>query len=70
MEPGVFKVECIPIKRAYFGYGPEILLDMREFMDYLSEGICSSEELLNDYQKYRPTNFHNTILISGPEFLD
>ena len=69
--PGVFSIECIPTKRAFFGETEnQTIFYLRILLENLKRGYCDNEELLADYQKYGRKNFRPDILTVGPELLD
>jgi hypothetical protein len=69
--PGVFIIECIPSKRAFFGETEtETIFYVKIFLENLKLGYCDNPELLADYQKYGRKNFRPDILTVGPELLD
>lgn len=50
-RPGVFRVVCTPLNKAYFKDSVLCFTDARKFFEGLDEGFCENSDLLADYQK-------------------
>lgn len=70
MEPGIFRYECIPRKKSYFGEGVWVFSAAQEFAEDVKSGICENAEFLKDVQTYGFKNFTAELYILGPNFLD
>lgn len=68
--PGVFKVECIPEKRAYFGEALNFLLDARKVVYELQDGTFENQQLLQDFKKYGVEGLYISIVVGGSEYYD
>lgn len=68
--PGIFRIVCLPLKRAYFGDSFETRPSVRVLVDKLDLGICENKKLQEDYNFYGDSQFKLTYLILDIDFID
>lgn len=60
--PGVFRIVCLPLNRAFFGESQFPRIAVREIVEKLDNGIFENQELQEDYDLYGDNNFELTYL--------
>lgn len=69
--PGVFKFECKPKKRAYFGKArSELIFEAQQFYSDLIHGVLENKQLKEDFLNYGTNNFEFDIIVVGSEYYD
>lgn len=70
-DPGVYKIEFVPKKRAYFGIASSSLfLDLEEFVNHLKKGDFENKQWINDFKFYGFDQFDIQVVVIGPEYYD
>lgn len=70
MEPGIFRYECIPRKKSYFGEGPWVICAAQDFIKDIHDGICPSHKFLNDVKTYGLDNFTVELYVLDRSFFN
>ena len=69
-KPGVFRIECIPKKKALFETSINVWMHARSIFNGLQKGESDIPELLEDYKKYGVDGFDVKFMAYGEEYWD